>query len=204
MQQAFLLINWINCHGGEGEKKKYEKKYIFELRTYWWVQNPRGIMQLTQAHGSVLLQQPEPVKGNYPGERGRGSRSCRSREGRQARGCHGQLPAMLYLCQDTPDQRTIKPFHQGWLQKPNAKWQQLGQGDFSAAGRGTPGLPALLQPCPVPFLSPLLSPRTHGSFHTQGHPTPPPTVGLRHSIWFGRKPGRGEGGEAANADTSWR
>lgn len=30
-------------------------------------------MQLTQAHGSVLLQPPEPVKANYPGERGRGS-----------------------------------------------------------------------------------------------------------------------------------
>lgn len=46
-------------------QKKYGKKW-FKLRTYWWVQNPWGIMQLTQAHGSALLRQPVAVKANYP------------------------------------------------------------------------------------------------------------------------------------------
>lgn len=39
--------------------------------------------------------------------------------------CHNQLLPMFYLCQDAPDQRTIKPFYTKRLQKQNAKWQQL-------------------------------------------------------------------------------
>lgn len=111
-------------------RKKYGKKW-FKLRMYWWVQNPRGIMQLTQAHGSVLLQQPVAIKANSPGsplrwalQTPRGSVSGCREEG-ELRICHSQLLPMVYLCQDTPDQQTIKPFYKRWLQNQSAKWQQL-------------------------------------------------------------------------------
>lgn len=39
--------------------------------------------------------------------------------------CHSQLLPTLHLCQDTPDQQTIKPFYKRWLQNQSAKWQQL-------------------------------------------------------------------------------
>lgn len=58
-------VNGASVSFNKLPQKKYEKKW-FKLRTYWWVQNPWGIMQLTQAHGSVLLQQPVAVKANYP------------------------------------------------------------------------------------------------------------------------------------------
>lgn len=63
--------------------------------------------QLPRGEGPGLPQLPEPGGAAAP------------------RSCHSQLLPMFYLCQDTPDQRTIKPFYKGWLQKQNAKWQQL-------------------------------------------------------------------------------
>lgn len=138
-------------------------------------------MQLTQAHGSVLLQQPEPVKANYPGERGRGSRGCRSRQGRQSWSCHSQLPPMFYLCQDTPDQRTIKPFYRGLITETECKMATQLVGEISAVCKGlwaprtewagghggdspwcscapVPNTVPKLSPALTPTLSPILSP----------------------------------------------
>lgn len=97
-------------------------------------------------------RQSQLPRGEGPGL----SRSCRSREGRRRRSCHSQLLPMFYLWQDTPDQPTIKPFYRRWLQKRNAKWQQLAgrfqrEGDTGDDGGDSPWF----QVCPCPKCAPV-------------------------------------------------
>lgn len=96
-------------------------------------------------------RQSQLPRGEGPGL----SRSCRSREGRRRRSCHSQLLPMFYLWQDTPDQPTIKPFYRRWLQKRNAKWQQLA-GRFQRKGdTGVGGDSPWFQVCPCPKCAPV-------------------------------------------------